>query len=159
MTIQQFLEQSNNKSIRYSKYFYKKVISENDFHVLLNIQSIMDRYIQYIRQYLVELELSQEELRKYRYNPKRLSYSLYGTTAYWWSILLANQIHSITEFDFERDNVVKVFSVEGITAFSNVLSVDKTFINENESSVSGEKKAVMTELAKQEANEFLSSTS
>lgn len=158
MTIQQFLEDSNNKSIRYPKYYYKKVISEDDFHVLLNIQSIMDRYIQYIRQYIVELELSQEELRKYRYNPKRLSYNLYGTTAYWWSILLANQIHSITEFDFERDNVVKVFARDGITAFSNVLSVDKTFINENESATSNDMKNVMAELAIQNTSENLSST-
>ncbi len=158
MTIQQFLEESNNKSIRYPKYYYKKVISEDDFHVILNIQSIMDRYIQYIRQYIVELELNQEELRKYRYNPKRLSYNLYGTTAYWWSILLANQIHSITEFDFERDNVVKVFAQDGITAFSNVLSVDKTFINENESATSNDMKNVMAKLAIQNTSENLSST-
>lgn len=158
MTIQQFLEDANNKSIRYSKYYYTKVISEDDFHAILNIQSIMDRYIQYIRQFIVELELSQEELRKYRYNPKRLSYNLYGSTAYWWSILLANQLHSITEFNFERDNVIKVFARDGLTAFSNVLSVDKTFINENESSTSNEKKTVMAELSKQNASEILSST-
>lgn len=157
MTINEFLESSNNKSIRFPKYYYQKIISEGDLKVSLNFQSIMDRYIQYIRDYIVDIELSQEEMRKYRYNPKVLSYTLYGTTAYWWSILLANQIHSISEFDFERDNTIKVFSQSGITAFSNVLSVDKTFINENNSEYSKDKKALMQEIAKANAEEVMSS--
>ena len=159
MTINQFLESENNKSIRFPKFYYQKVISDGSLQILVNYQSIMDRYIQYLRTYITEIELNQEELRKYQYNPKRLSSNLYGTTAYWWSILLANQIHSIAEFDFERDNVIKVFTREGISAIGNVLSVDKTFINENSSEVTKAKKEVMAELAKANAEEELDSTS
>ena len=100
MTIDQFIQTEQNKSGKYPNYYYQKVISEDDLHVIMNYQSIMDRYVQYIRDYITEIELSQEEMRKYRYNPKRLSFNLYGTTSYWWSIIFANQIHSLTEFDF-----------------------------------------------------------
>lgn len=158
MTIEQFIQTEQNKSIKYPNYYYQKVISEDDLHVIMNYQSIMDRYVQYIRDYLTEIELSQEEMRKYRYNPKRLSFNLYGTTSYWWSIIFANQIHSLTEFDFSRDNVIKVFTREGISAFSTVLSVAKTFISENQSEVSKDRKSVTSMLQKQNAEEINASS-
>lgn len=158
MTIEQFIQTEQNKSVKYPNYYYQKVISEDDLHVIMNYQSIMDRYVQYIRDYLTEIELSQEEMRKYRYNPKRLSFNLYGTTSYWWSIIFANQIHSLTEFDFSRDNVIKVFTREGISAFSTVLSVDKTFISENQSEVSKDRKSVTSMLQKQNAEEINASS-
>ena len=158
MTIDQFIQAEQNKSVKYPNYYYQKVISEDDLHVIMNYQSIMDRYVQYIRDYITEIELSQEEMRKYRYNPKRLSFNLYGTTSYWWSIIFANQIHSLTEFDFSRDNVIKVFTREGISAFSMVLSVDKTFISENQSEVSKDRKSVTSMLQKQNAEEINASS-
>lgn len=158
MTIDQFIQTEQNKSVKYPNYYYQKVISEDDLHVIMNHQSIMDRYVQYIRDYLTEIELTQEEMRKYRYNPKRLSFNLYGTTSYWWSIIFANQIHSLTEFDFSRDNVIKVFTREGISAFSTVLSVDKTFISENQSEVSKDRKSVTSMLQKQNAEEINASS-
>lgn len=158
MTIDQFIQTEQNKSVKYPNYYYQKVISEDDLHVIMNYQSIMDRYVQYIRDYITEIELSQEEMRKYRYNPKRLSFNLYGTTSYWWSIIFANQIHSLTEFDFSRDNVIKVFTREGISAFSTVLSVDKTFISENQSEVSKDRKSVTSMLQKQNAEEINTSS-
>ena len=158
MTIDQFIQTEQNKSIKYPNYYYQKVISEDNLHVIMNYQSIMDRYVQYIRDYITEIELSQEEMRKYRYNPKRLSFNLYGTTSYWWSIIFANQIHSLTEFDFSRDNVIKVFTREGISAFSTVLSVDKTFISENQSEVSKDRKSVTSMLQKQNAEEINASS-
>lgn len=158
MTIDQFIQTEQNKSVKYPNYYYQKVISEDDLHVIINYQSIMDRYVQYIRDYITEIELSQEEMRKYRYNPKRLSFNLYGTTSYWWSIIFANQIHSLTEFDFSRDNVIKVFTREGISAFSTVLSVDKTFISENQSEVSKDRKSVTSMLQKQNAEEINASS-
>ena len=159
MTINQFIQTEQNKSVKYPNYYYQKVISEDDLHIIMNYQSIMDRYVQYIRDYITEIELSQEEMRKYRYNPKRLSFNLYGTTSYWWSIIFANQIHSLTEFDFSRDNVIKVFTREGISAFSAVLSVDKTFISENQSEVSKDRKSVTSMLQKQNAEEINASSS
>ena len=159
MTINQFIQTEQNKSVKYPNYYYQKVISEDDLHVIMNYQSIMDRYVQYVRDYITEIELSQEEMRKYRYNPKRLSFNLYGTTSYWWSIIFANQIHSLTEFDFSRDNVIKVFTREGISAFSTVLSVDKTFISENQSEVSKDRKSVTSMLQKQNAEEINASSS
>lgn len=158
MTIDQFIQTEQNKSVKYPNYYYQKVISEDDLHVIMNYQSIMDQYVQYIRDYITEIELSQEEMRKYRYNPKRLSFNLYGTTSYWWSIIFANQIHSLTEFDFSRDNVIKVFTREGISAFSTVLSVDKTFISENQSEVSKDRKSVTSMLQKQNAEEINASS-
>ena len=158
MTIDQFIQAEQNKSVKYPNYYYQKVISEDDLHVIMNYQSIMDRYVQYIRDYITEIELSQEEMRKYRYNPKRLSFNLYGTTSYWWSIIFANQIHSLTEFDFSRDNVIKVFTREGISAFSTVLAVDKTFISENQSEVSKDRKSVTSMLQKQNAEEINASS-
>lgn len=158
MTINQFIQTEQNKSVKYPNYYYQKVISEDDLHVIMNYQSIMDRYVQYVRDYITEIELSQEEMRKYRYNPKRLSFNLYGTTSYWWSIIFANQIHSLTEFDFSRDNVIKVFTREGISAFSTVLSVDKTFISENQSEVSKDRKSVTSMLQKQNAEEINASS-
>lgn len=158
MTIDQFIQTEQNKSVKYPNYYYQKVISEDDLHIIMNYQSIMDRYVQYIRDYITEIELSQEEMRKYRYNPKRLSFNLYGTTSYWWSIIFANQIHSLTEFDFSRDNVIKVFTREGISAFSTVLSVDKTFISENQSEVSKDRKSVTSMLQKQNAEEINASS-
>lgn len=58
-----------------------------------------DKYRQIIFQYCKRISLSNKALDFYKYNPKKVSYTLYGTTDLWHLILWINNMTSITQFN------------------------------------------------------------
>ena len=79
----------------------------------------------------VKITLSNEEYSKYRYNPKVLSYDIYGTTELWFLILEANELHSINEFNSRTIYLFKTDIVEKMTRILN-LELDSKNYNEEE---------------------------
>ena len=61
----------------------------------------------------MDVEMTAEEVIKYRYNPKLLSYDVYGTPDLGYSILLLNNMEHISEFTCA--GVVRILSVEDVT--------------------------------------------
>ena len=70
-----------------------------------------------------------------RYNPKLLSYDVYGTTELWFFILMANEIYTITEFDLRK---VKMFDAAIISKLNRMLELDKEFLEINSMEVMNE---------------------
>ena len=66
----------------------------------------------------MEVEMTDEEKIKYKYNPKLLSYDIYGTPDLGYSLLLLNDMEHISEFNCS--GVVKILSMEDVTALKKI---------------------------------------
>ena len=64
----------------------------------LPYRSITNRFKTYLLACLVRFQLTEEEQEDYRFQPKKLSQDLYGTTELWADLLKLNNAVSITDF-------------------------------------------------------------
>lgn len=60
--------------------------------------SLINKYKDFLHDIIIEFELSPEEQEIYMFNPKMLSEDLYGTTELWDTLLILNNVTSVTEF-------------------------------------------------------------
>lgn len=67
--------------------------------------SLTNKYKDFLSAIVVNVTLTPEEVTRYRYKPKMLSYDLYGTTELWSSLLEINNVVSTIDFSFEKLNV------------------------------------------------------
>lgn len=65
---------------------------------IIQIGSIFDKYIDFIKGVCIKVKLNEVERQKYKYNPKKLSYDLYKTEELWSLILKLNNLGSEIEF-------------------------------------------------------------
>lgn len=100
-TLTEFIENYNSDTITIDKCFLQEVIQTEKNKMLINGDSILDMYKDAINKTKRKVKLTNEEYIKYRYNPKLLSYDLYGTTEAWFLILQANELHSASEFNLK----------------------------------------------------------
>ncbi|MGL6099434.1 MAG: hypothetical protein ACRC0G_07400 [Fusobacteriaceae bacterium] len=71
---------------------------------LISYGSIIDKYMKFIEENSYSIKFTDEERAKYKFNPKRLSSDMYGTTRMFFIILAVNKIKSKIEFD--RSNIL-----------------------------------------------------
>lgn len=64
----------------------------------LPYRSITNRFKTYLLACLVRFQLTEEEQEDYRFQPKKLSQDLYGTTELWADLLKLNNAVSVTDF-------------------------------------------------------------
>ena len=66
--------------------------------ILIPYESYTSKYKDALTNVIVESKLSEEEKRAYWYKPKTVSFELYGTTEFWYTLLILNQCTSINQF-------------------------------------------------------------
>lgn len=98
-------------------------------------QTIVCRYYDSLKPYIVTKTFTEDEKRRYKFNPRFLSYDLYGTPELWAELLYINNMVSVTEF---KKDTVKVFTTDIINALveikliiENDLIDNKNEINDN----------------------------
>ena len=89
-TIKEFIDNYAIDDVTFNTVFLKDVFNTPNGKMIVNGSSVLDRYRNELSQYKTKLKLTSEEYRKYQYNPKVLSYDIYGTTEFWFLILHAN---------------------------------------------------------------------
>lgn len=125
-TIQELIDSVNDMEISYRNLHTNIYIKNKDDTIKIPYKSIIREYLPYLQSSVVELKFSPEEVSKYRFKPKKLSYDLYGTTELWSALLELNQLYSIIEFNKE---VYKVFEPkEFMTLLNEVLILEDVLI-------------------------------
>lgn len=71
---------------------------------------------------IVKVKFDDQMARKYKYNPKRLSYDIYSTVELWFELLRINHCSSVTEFDL-KNNQVNVYNVNKIKEILNEIMI------------------------------------
>lgn len=91
--------------------------------IKIPLNDVMADYKYFLDPYIAEVNVNDEELYHYMYNPKLLSYDLYGTTEYWHVLLLINNCVSKIDFNMRK---IKVLDPQRIRGFVNeVLILEK----------------------------------
>ena len=134
MTIKDYITQYNNEDITFSEFFLKQVfITDAGKKLLMNFENLIIKYMPELKEMKVKVTLSNEEYSRYRFNPKLLSFDIYGTTELWFLILEANELHTISQFD---SKTIYLFRADIIEKAARILNLEVDNKNYNADEVS-----------------------
>lgn len=108
-TVEQFISAGKLTSVSYDKLSYRDRVSNGTQVAVLNI---IDDYFDEIKDQEVNVRLSKEEYRKYRFKPKLLCHDIYGNGELYWIILRLNGMIDVKEFDIDT---LKMLPVEAMS--------------------------------------------
>ena len=132
-TIAEYIANYKSEELVYSSYFLKQVVDpEAQRKMLVNFNNLVITYFPELKDLKLKVTLSNEEFAKYRYNPKRLSHDIYGTTELWFLIMEANELHSITQFNLQT---LYLFRSDIVEKMLRVLNLERNSIDYNEEEV------------------------
>lgn len=134
-TLSKFINYYKSLGINHSKLFTKELLDILDKQVIVASDSILDPYQNMLKDKRVLVKVDDPNIKKYWYNPRKLSYDIYGTTELWGLILHANEIYSASEFEpveiYLYDNSVIEFLQEVIGAESTRYAENAAYIKKN----------------------------
>jgi hypothetical protein len=96
---------------------------------VVNMFNLFEKYYEILLDYVVIAVLSEEEYKKYRFQPRLLSYDLYGTQELHFMLLRLNYVYSVINFDFTE---VRVFKSDIIGLINEILVLEADEYNGNE---------------------------
>ena len=124
-TIDDLIDWGKTQEISYRNLngrVYINNLSNNEV-IRITLNSVMGEYRYFLKPYMVEITMNDEELYLYQYKPKSLSYKLYGTTELWSTLLMIN--NCVSKIDFDKAKI-KVLDPKRIKGFINeVLILEK----------------------------------
>ena len=95
-TLSEFIDiGNNNHEINYIDITF----NENRDGLEFVVKVLLDDYVEDLLDMTVNVDVTSEEVQKYKYNPKMLSYDLYGSTSFFYVILRLNNLCNIHDFD------------------------------------------------------------
>ena len=134
-TLSEFIDiGNNNHEINYIDITF----NENRDGLEFVVKVLLDDYVEDLLDMTVDVDVTSEEVQKYKYNPKMLSYDLYGSTAFFYVFLRLYNLCNIHDFDISSKKLKllpktimsKVVSLiysdnkNAIDAFNNYLAED-----------------------------------
>ena len=113
-TIQEFIEIPNQVSdfFGYADMSYV----ENRDGIEYIVKNGVDNYLDELNDLARTINLTDTQVREYRYNPKKLSNKVYKTTRLWYMILKLNGLGNVHDFDLSSRKI-KLLTAEDMRSF------------------------------------------
>ena len=89
-------------------------------NIQIPFSSLINKYKDFLHEIIIEIPLSEKEKEIYMFKPKMLSEDLYGTTELWDTILILNNVVSVSEF---KPDVVKVYDHNRLKKYINEILI------------------------------------
>lgn len=102
-TLQEFI--ALGKSVDIYDYL-RFAMKENHDGMDMVIHNVLDDYIVEMKDQAFKIHLTPKQVDEYKYNPKKLSYRLYGTTTLYHIILKLNNLANVHEFSLKSGQVL-----------------------------------------------------
>lgn len=137
-TLDDFIREYGSEDLRVDAFHLKQVFWEEGtmkHKMIVNSDNIADKYAVELEENKRTIELNTKEYYKYRYNPKLLSYDIYGTTELWFFILMANELYTAIEFNLYK---LVLFDSAIITKLNRMIELDSEFLEINSMEVKEE---------------------
>ena len=137
-TLDDFIREDGSEDLRGDAFHLKQVFWEEGkmkHKMIVNSDNIADKYAVELEENKRSIELNTKEYYKYRYNPKLLSYDIYGTTELWFFILMANELYTAIEFNLHK---LVLFDSAIITKLNRMIELDSEFLEINSMEVKEE---------------------
>lgn len=103
--------------------------------VIVPYQTVVCRYYDSLKKYIVEKTLTDEEYDLFKFNPRFLSKQLYGTPELWADLLYINNMVSVSEF---KKRTVKVFTTNIIDAIIEIKLIIENDLIDNKNEIEQE---------------------
>lgn len=127
-TISDFKDYVDLADITYPKTFLKSIIKTDSGTLIVNSTSLPNKYYDFILRSTRTTTLTDDQMRRYRYNPKLLCFDLYGTVELWGLLLKVNNMTSATEFTKSK---IKIFTSEIFSVLNDIFVLEDHNITEN----------------------------
>ena len=98
VTLKDYFKSSKSSGYKMSNYFLPGVFSNRNVSSKILDESILIPYEQHLNEYKKTYTFTNEEFRKYKYNPWKVSAEIYDTPELWFLVLHSNQMYSASEF-------------------------------------------------------------
>ncbi len=126
-TLDDFVAMSMADNLTYYNFSILEVIN-NVEHLDINL---IEEYIEELKTQSVYIELSDDEFKKYKYNPDLLAYDIYGSVQLDFVILLLNEMYDPKEFTNKTLRLTKNSILN--TFLGEVYSKEQGWIKQNRS--------------------------
>lgn len=127
-TIGAFIRDFNAEDLTFDEFYLQQVLAFKDGKKLLtNFDSLLVKYMPEIKQIVTTVNFPNEQYLRYRYNPKLLSYDLYGTTELWALILDLNELTSVAQFDIRKVKLPNAIMIERLRRIKNLEEMAKNY--------------------------------
>lgn len=93
------------------------------------VHNVLDDYIEELKDRAIIITLTPKQIEEYRYNPKKLSYKLYGTTTLYYIILKINNLTSTHEFTIKNGTLLLFRPTDMKDILSSVYNSEKNMIS------------------------------
>lgn len=102
-TLQEFIALGRSVDV----YDYLRfAMKENHDGMNVVIHNVLDDYLAEMKDQAFKINLTSKQIEEYKYNPKKLSYRLYGTTTLYHIILKLNNLANAHEFSLKNGQVL-----------------------------------------------------
>ena len=127
-TMDSYTRSYRNETLTFDQFYLQQVLTfGKDRKALVNFDSCLVKYMPEIRQIVTKVEFPVDKYQKYKFNPKLLSYDLYGTTELWALILDLNELHSASEFDLRTVKLPNEIILDRLTRILNLEQMSKNY--------------------------------
>lgn len=121
-TISSIASKGLSLNISHSNLHYKVgVVGSDGVRRIYNMGSIIDKYRDIILQDMVDIELDDLELEKYRYKPRSFCDDVFNDKELWSALLRLNNM--LTAIDFDKKKI-KVFGPNFTKLLDEILTIE-----------------------------------
>ena len=129
-TIQDIIEYGLEEKMTIRELSLKEIVTNSAGEMfVVNLFNLFEKYYEILLDNTVIATLSEEEYKKYRFNPRLLSQDLYGTRELHFMLLRLNYVYSVTEFDFTE---VRVFKSNITSLLNEIMVLESENYTDNE---------------------------
>lgn len=122
-TIQELIDQIETKEISYRNLHTTFCIRQNNEVIQVPYKSMIREYMDLMAEDAITVSLPADEVRMYKFKPKKLSYDLYGTVELWAGLLELNKMYST--MDLTCDKPFLVFNPETVKEKINEILIQE----------------------------------
>lgn len=130
-TMDEYVEEGLNLQFSRASNLFRTKVGNS---IIAPYQTIVCRYYDSLKSYITQKTFTDEEFAKYKYNPRFLSYDLYGTPELWADLLYINNMVSVTAF---KKQTINIFTTSIIDALIEIRLIIENDLIDNKSEIEG----------------------
>lgn len=132
-SIEDFIELGRGDDMTYSNFSIMGKIVGGETTVLFPTHNVIYDYINELKNNCVLLEFDDLALVRYRFNPKRLSFDIYGSAELYFIILALNGMCSFKDFNKKIIKVLYKQDMENL--LTQIYNAESEYINKNRNKI------------------------
>lgn len=132
-TIQSIIDDGLDLKMTMNDLCFREVMTNSSGEMfVINMYNLYEKYYELLLEHTTTVTLSDEEYKKYRFQPKRLARDLYGNQDIYYLLLRVNHIYSVINFDFTE---MKVFNSNIVKLLNEIIVLESEDYIDNEMTV------------------------